>query len=136
MFLSPKILLINRKIYLNRLKRADKSQTILDRFIDLKKMYSMDTELIIIKDYCDRCHVDPQFIFELENDGLITVHEVNEERYISSDQLSELECYLHLYYDLEININGIDAIRHMLNRIESMQKEILFLKNQLSFFNR
>lgn len=136
MFLSPKILLINRKIYLNRLKRADKSQTILDRFIDLKKMYSMDTELIIIKDYCDRCHVDPQFIFELENDGLITVHEVNEERYISSDQLSELECYLHLYYDLEININGIDAIRHMLNRIESMQKEILFLKNQLSFFSR
>ena len=99
-------------------------------------MYSMDTELIIIKDYCDRCHVDPQFIFELENDGLITVHEVNEERYISSDQLSELECYLHLYYDLEININGIDAIRHMLNRIESMQKEILFLKKQPSFFSR
>ncbi len=96
----------------------------------------MDTELIIIKDYCDKCHIDPQFIVELENDGLIKIHEVDAQRYISIDQLAELECYQHLYYDLEINVNGIDAIHHMLERIESMQKEISMLKTQLSFFNR
>ena len=29
----------------------------------------MQTDLIIINDYCDRCHVDPSFIVELEEEG-------------------------------------------------------------------
>ena len=31
----------------------------------------MQTDLIIINDYCDRCHVDPSFIVELAEDGLM-----------------------------------------------------------------
>lgn len=42
----------------------------------------MQTDLIIINDYCDRCHVDPSFIVELEEDGLINVQVIGEERYI------------------------------------------------------
>ncbi len=33
----------------------------------------MQSDLIIINDFCDRCHVDPSFITELEEDGLIEV---------------------------------------------------------------
>ena len=59
----------------------------------------MQTDLIIINDYCDRCHVDPSFIVELEEDGLINVQVIGEERYIPVSQLAELERYTHLYYD-------------------------------------
>ena len=69
----------------------------------------MQTDLIIINDYCDRCHVDPSFIVELEEDGLINVQVIGEERYIPVSQLAELERYTHLYYDLSINVAGIDA---------------------------
>ena len=41
-----------------------------------------------------------------------------EERYLPASQLAELERYTHLYYDLSINIAGIDAIHHMLERID------------------
>ena len=74
----------------------------------------MQTDLIIINDFCDRCHVDPSFIMELEEDGLIEVRVIDEERYLPTSQLAELERYTHLYYDLSINIAGIDAIHHML----------------------
>ena len=70
----------------------------------------MQTDLIIINDFCDRCHVDPSFIMELEEDGLIEVRVIDEERYLPTSQLAELERYTHLYYDLSINIAGIDEI--------------------------
>ena len=60
----------------------------------------MQTDLIIINDFCDRCHVDPSFIMELEEDGLIEVRVIDEERYLPTSQLAELERYTHLY-DLE-----------------------------------
>ena len=65
----------------------------------------MQTDLIIINDFCDRCHVDPSFIMELD-----------------------------LYYDLSINIAGIDAIHHMLERIELLQQEVRSLRNELEFY--
>lgn len=88
----------------------------------------MQTDLIIINDFCDRCHVDPSFIMELEEDGLIEVRVIDEERYLPTSQLAELERYTHLYYDLSINIAGIDAIHHMLERIELLQQEVRSLK--------
>lgn len=94
----------------------------------------MQTDLIIINDFCNRCHVDPSFIMELEEDGLIEIRVIDEERYLSVSQLAELERYAHLYYDLSINIAGIDAIRHMLKRIEQLQQEVRSLKNELGFY--
>ena len=67
----------------------------------------MQSDLIIINDFCDRCHVDPSFITELEEDGLIEVRVIDEERYLPASQLAELERYTHLYYDLSINIAGM-----------------------------
>ncbi len=94
----------------------------------------MQTDLIIINDYCDRCHVDPSFIVELAEDGLIEVQVIDEERYFPASQLAEVERYTHLYYDLSINVAGIDAIHHMLERIENLQREICSLKNELRFY--
>lgn len=92
----------------------------------------MQTDLIIIKEYCDKCHIDPSFILMLEEDGLIDVQVVEKERYIRSSQLAELEKYTRLYYDLSINTAGIDAIQHLLGRINRMQQEILYLRSKLN----
>ena len=94
----------------------------------------MQSDLIIINDFCDRCHVDPSFIMELEEDGLIEVRVIDEERYLPASQLAELERYTHLYYDLSINIEGIDAIHHLLQRMEEMQNELHELRSQLRLF--
>lgn len=91
----------------------------------------MQTDLIIVSEYCDKCHIDPSFILMLEEDGLIEVQEMNEQKYLLVSQLTELEKYTRMYYDLSINIAGIDAIHHLLDRVQTMQREIRLLRNQL-----
>lgn len=96
----------------------------------------MQNDLIIISDYCDHCHIEPDFVMRLGEDGLIDVEIRDNIGYFPADQLAELEQYTHLYYDLSINIEGIDAIRHLLRRMEGMQNEIRRLENELRFYRK
>ena len=49
-------------------------------------------------------------------------------------QLPELEQYARLYYDLSINVAGLDAIHHLLKRMEHLQHEVRLLQNELRFY--
>lgn len=91
----------------------------------------MNTELIIIKEYCIQNQIDPEFITQLENEGLIQVNIIENEQYIHVSQLNLLDQYIRWHYDLAINIEGIDVIQNLLNKISDMQKEIFHLREQL-----
>lgn len=96
----------------------------------------MQNDLIIISDYCSRCNIEPDFVMMLGEDGLIDIEIRNNVSYFPAEQLNELERYAHLYYDLSINIEGIDAIRHLLARVEDLQQKVLRLENELRFYRR
>ncbi len=42
----------------------------------------MQTELIIVSEYCHKCHIEPSFIEMLEEGGLINVHTEGGEHYL------------------------------------------------------
>ena len=96
----------------------------------------MQNDLIIISDYCSRCNIEPDFVMMLGEDGLIDIEIRNNVSYFPAEQLNELERYAHLYYDLSINIEGIDAIRHLLVRVEDLQQKVCRLENELRFYRR
>ena len=94
----------------------------------------MQTELIIVSEYCHKCHIEPSFIALLEEGGLIEVRTEGGEHYLLASQLPDVERYSRMYYDLSINMEGIDAIHHLLKRMESMQQEIYSLHSRLRLF--
>ncbi|MEG1684625.1 MAG: chaperone modulator CbpM [Bacteroides sp.] len=94
----------------------------------------MRNDLIIISEYCYKCKIDPSFLLMLEENGLIDIYIDNTEKYLLTSQLADLGKYIRLYYDLSINIPGIDAIHHLLAKINSMQDEIHLLKSKLSIY--
>ena len=67
---------------------------------------------------------------------MIEVHIEGGEHYLLVSQLPEVERYSRMYYDLSINMEGIDAIHHLLERMESMRKEINSLQSQLLVYRR
>jgi hypothetical protein len=95
----------------------------------------MQTEsLIAIKEFCVNHNIEISFISLLHQSGLIEITTIEETGYINADQLSHLEKITHLYYELDINLEGIEAINHLLNKIESLQDEINSFKNRLRFY--
>ena len=92
----------------------------------------MKTEdLIPAKDFCLHHNIEYSFISSLENSGLISVTSVKRSIFIHVDEMTKLEKFVRLHYDLDINLEGLETINHLLDKIENMQKEIVKLKNRI-----
>lgn len=78
--------------------------------------------------------VEESFIESLHEVGLIRLIDQDEERFIEYDDLSDLEQFIRWYYEMDINVEGIDALRHMLERVRSLQSEIEQLRHELQFY--
>ena len=109
----------------------------------------METDLIIVREYCQKSHVDPSFIVSLEEDGLIDIREVADnvtfclspfirevdgERYLLESQLRDLERFVRWHEDLSVNIEGIGVIHELMGRLHEMQHELNQLRREVRVF--
>jgi hypothetical protein len=90
--------------------------------------------MIPANEFCTSHNIEITFINSLQDAGLIEVTIINETEYIHESQLNELEKIVRLYYELDINLEGIETVTHLLQRINDMQDEIMFLKNRLRLY--
>lgn len=88
-------------------------------------------DLIPAKDFCLHHDIEYSFISLLGNSGLINITSVKRSTFIHIDEMKKLEKLVRLHYDLDINLEGIETISHLLDKIEDMQKEIVLLKNKI-----
>lgn len=88
----------------------------------------MDTQLIILDDILKNSKIEASFVLLLESEGLINITIVEGQKYIPESQLVSLERFANLYYDLSINIEGLDVIQNLLQRIDDMEKELYGLR--------
>jgi hypothetical protein len=86
-------------------------------------------DLIPAEDFCTFHNIEYSFISLLEESGLISITSVENSSYIPGDEIQKLEKFVRLHYDLDINLEGIETINYLLEKIEEMQKEILHLRN-------
>jgi hypothetical protein len=97
----------------------------------------MQTEnLIAVNEFCISHNIEISFISSLQKAGLIELTIIEEAFFIDADQLQRLEKIVHFYYELDINLEGIETINHLLQRINSLQDEIIMLKNRLRLYER
>ena len=66
----------------------------------------------------------------MSTDDFCTHYKV-EYSFIDHDNLLNVERLVRMHYDLDINLEGIEAIIYLLNRVKTMQNEIIELKNRL-----
>lgn len=91
----------------------------------------METGLIIIEEYCKNSRIESSFVSLLINEGLIDVQVANGQMYLYESQLGELDRFANLYYDLSVNVEGIDIIHNLLKKMENMEKELYILRKRL-----
>ncbi|MFD1257249.1 chaperone modulator CbpM [Mucilaginibacter terrae] len=85
-------------------------------------------------DFCSYYQIEYTLLNSFEEAGLVELTVVNETRYISQTQLPGLERMVRLHHELDINVAGIEAITHLLQRVQAMQQEMLDLRNRLKSY--
>lgn len=92
--------------------------------------------LIHIKQFCAYHEIEHTFITELNNYGLAEIIIQEEDQYLHIKQLPVIEKMIRLHYDLKINMEGIDAIAHLLNKIEGLQQDLKTTQNKLRVYEK
>jgi hypothetical protein len=91
-------------------------------------------QLIPVEQFCGHFHIEFSFIRSLSEYGLVEITRLDEVEYVKKEQIKELEKMIRLYYDLDINIEGIAAISQLLQRVDHLQGELNALKNRLRLY--
>ena len=90
--------------------------------------------LIEVNKFCTSHNIEVSFISSLRETGLIEIHFDQESAFLEAEQLQQVEQFIRFHYDLDINIEGIECINHLLQRTVAMQDEIASLRNRLSLY--
>lgn len=94
----------------------------------------MNTNKLLYSECIRIYNVESTFIDSLSESGLIHVVSQDEERYIDYEELPKLEQFRRWYYDMDINIEGIEALYYLLDKVKALQEEIRQLRNELHFY--
>ena len=95
----------------------------------------MDKEhLIPAGELCTVYRIEQSFIGSLGEYGLIEITMVEGAPFIDRAKLPELERLIRLHYELNVNLEGLDVIANLLERVNTMQQELNVLRNRLRFY--
>ncbi len=91
-------------------------------------------ELIAVTQLCTHYQIEFSFVNSLAELGLIETILVEQTPYLSHNQIRDLEKLIRLHEELEINLEGIDVIYHLLKKVDQQQVELNALRNRLRLY--
>ncbi len=92
------------------------------------------TDLISITTICTHYNVPNTFIKALQEYELIEVVVADNDRFIKTTQINEIEKMIRLHFELNINLEGLDVVYNLLQRVERLQNEVTTLHNKLRLY--
>jgi len=92
------------------------------------------SNLIPIKQFCERYEIEFSFINSLNDYGLIEITYIEKDQFIEIEKIQEVEKLIRLHDELGVNLEGIDIITNLMQKIENLQNEIITIQNKLSIY--
>jgi chaperone modulatory protein CbpM len=95
----------------------------------------MQTEqLILVDTFCEYHNVEFSFISSLHEIGLLEITTKEEKSFITESNLEWVEKLIRLHNDLHLNLEGVEVVTYLLERLKFQKDEIVLLQNRLSFY--
>lgn len=89
---------------------------------------------IALHTFCVSNNIPESFIEQLSTYELIEVIEIDSVKQIKTTELEKVQRLMRLHYDLNVNLEGIDIINNLLDRIQSLEETIRVLENENAFY--
>lgn len=91
-------------------------------------------EYILVSHYCEQTSTPMDFIAALQEYGIIEVAFIDNQNYVAPTTIVEIERVNRLHHELGINLEGIDALNHMLEKVRRLEKELKVLRERLGIY--
>jgi|SRR5579872_1636778 len=88
-------------------------------------------ELISAREFCTYHHVELSFLHHLHESGLIGMTIRDGAVFLAEGEMAVVEKFARWHYDLSINPEGIEALSHVLGRMERLLAENRALRTRL-----
>ena len=90
--------------------------------------------LIPVVEISTHYNVQVSFINNLVAIGLIQIDTVEEVHYVHENQIRLIEKMIRMHNDLDVNIEGIDIVFNILEKIDVLQEELKNSKSRLKIY--
>jgi hypothetical protein len=91
-------------------------------------------DMVPASEFCVHHNIELSFIDSLREYGLVETILIEEKVYLPVSQLGHLEKIVRLHFDLEINLEGIETIAHLLEKVTTLQDQVTMLTNRLKAY--
>jgi len=100
-------------------------------------MHSYDEPVYLISVVANMLNIHPQTLRQYERDGLIEpARTEGRMRLYSQRDIDRMKMILRLTRDMGVNLAGVDVILRLKEQMDKMEKEIEYLREELSRANR
>lgn len=95
----------------------------------------MDTEKYIpVLHLCDLYQIEISFFKELNELGLIEMVSKQNSMFVHEDKLYKVERIIRIHRELNINIEGIDVVLNLLEKVDKLQNEVYSVQSRLRLY--
>ncbi len=95
----------------------------------------MDTQKYVpVLHLCELYHAEFSFFKELNDIGLIEIVSVKNTMYLHEDHLIEVERIIRIHRELNVNIEGVDVVLNLLEKVEELQNKLNRIQSRLRLY--
>ena len=91
----------------------------------------MDTEKYIpVLHLCDLYQIEISFFKALNEEGLIELVSRQNSMFVHEDKLYKVERIIRIHRELNVNIEGIDVVLNLLEKVDKLQNEVYNMQSR------
>ena len=83
---------------------------------------------------CDSYQIEVSFFKELKELGLIEIISKKDDLYLHEDKLYKVERIIRIHRELNVNIEGIDVVLNLLEKVDKLQSEVNNMQSRLRLY--
>ncbi|MDB4347387.1 chaperone modulator CbpM [Bacteroidia bacterium] len=91
-------------------------------------------KLILIEQLCIHYQVEMSLFSELQDFGIIEILTIEDSYLIHEDKISVIEKVVRMQKDLNINLEGVDTVLNLLDKINDLQTQLNTVQNRLRLY--
>lgn len=91
-------------------------------------------DFIPAREICRYYQVEISFIHELHAHELLETEIAGEDVFVPRERLGDLERFINLYYEMHINLEGIEVVDRLLRQLGEANERMRQLENRLRVY--